>query len=116
VSKCCPTRIRLVPCCAGTSTGKFGPILGSTTQWFPKDRPGTYVNSVDLFCGLLRLELHGTFIVGSEHKLNLVFDYVKAFVLGIKVRWLQPGHATQRVDTQLTACIEAEESMLLQLS
>ena len=79
----CPNNAR---CRAGTSAGKFGPFLAKTQQVFPRDKPGTYINSADLFGGLIRLELYGTYEVGRDHRLDLVFKYVQAFFAKLPVR------------------------------
>lgn len=79
----CPNNAR---CRVGTSAGKFGPFLAKTQQVFPRDKPGTYINSADLFGGLIRLELFGTYEVGRNHRLDLVFKYVQAFFANLPVR------------------------------
>ena len=69
-----------------TSAGKFGPFLGKTDQVFPQSAPGAFINSVELFGGLLRLELHGTCSAGPDNKVQLVFGFVKAFFAKLPVR------------------------------
>lgn len=53
---------------------------------FPRDQPGTYINSAELFGGLLRLELFGTYERGQDHRLDLVFKNVRAFFAKLPVR------------------------------
>lgn len=74
--------------CAGTSTGKFGPIIGTTGQVFPKTGQ-TFLNSVNLFGGLLRLELNGVYSAGESRRIDLVFKHVDAYFAGFKVRCIR---------------------------
>ena len=71
---------------AGTSSGKFGPINGKTSQWFPKDAPGKFKNAVSLFGGVLRLELSAKHSAGQGGKIVVEFEKVNAFFAGIPVR------------------------------
>lgn len=77
---------------AGTSSGKFGPIIGTTSQWFPKDAPGKFKNAVSLFGGALRLELSAKHSTGKGHKVTVEFEKVNAFFAGIPVRAALTAH------------------------
>jgi hypothetical protein len=70
---------------AGSSSGKFGPFVGKTLQVFPADAPGEYINSVELFGKLLRMELRGRYWAGDSDRVELEFKDVTAFLAGVKV-------------------------------
>eukprot|EP01025_Chloroclados_australasicus_P040520 TRINITY_DN4236_c0_g1_i1.p1 TRINITY_DN4236_c0_g1~~TRINITY_DN4236_c0_g1_i1.p1 ORF type:complete len:219 (-),score=24.79 TRINITY_DN4236_c0_g1_i1:586-1242(-) len=70
----------------GSSAGKIGPFVGTGGQVFPADKPGQYINSLDLFGGVLRLELTGVYEAAPDSKIELEFKFVKAFLAGLQVQ------------------------------
>jgi hypothetical protein len=73
---------------AGASAGKFGPFLGITEQWFPKDTPGEFKNAVTLFGGLLRFVLSGRYEPSDNQKIIVRFQKVDAYFANVLVRFI----------------------------